>query len=71
MYCMFVVFSELRLVEAMDGICEKILEYNMHKERTGSLRFAKVFSITVAYHCIIVDNNLCCCSYAYRKIYVH
>ena len=36
------MFRELRLVEAMDGICDKILEYNMHKERTGSLRFAKV-----------------------------
>merc|ERR1712136_108263 len=39
--------SELRLVEAMDGICDKILEYNMHKERTGSLRFAKGQSETM------------------------
>lgn len=39
--------SELRLVEAMDGICDKILQYNMHKERTGSLRFAKGQSETM------------------------
>lgn len=38
--------SELRLIEAMDGICEKIMEYNIHKERTGSLRFAKGMSET-------------------------
>lgn len=38
--------SELRLVESLDGICEKILEYNIHKERTDSTRFAKGMSQT-------------------------
>ncbi|XP_039272017.2 protein canopy 4-like [Styela clava] len=38
--------SELRLIEVMDGICEKIMEYNIHKERKGSLRFAKGMSET-------------------------
>ncbi|KAK9508784.1 hypothetical protein O3M35_006258 [Rhynocoris fuscipes] len=38
--------SELRLLESLDGICEKILEYNIHKERTDSSRFAKGMSQT-------------------------
>ncbi|GJQ81848.1 hypothetical protein Trydic_g9875 [Trypoxylus dichotomus] len=38
--------SELRLVESLEGVCEKILEYNIHKERTDSTRFAKGMSQT-------------------------
>lgn len=38
--------SELRLVESLDGLCERILEYNIHKERTDSTRFAKGMSQT-------------------------
>ncbi|XP_045214894.2 protein canopy homolog 3-like [Mercenaria mercenaria] len=35
--------AELRLIETLHDphICDKILEYNIHKEREGSLRFAK------------------------------
>ena len=35
------VKSELRLIETLDGICERILEYNIHKERQDASRFAK------------------------------
>jgi len=35
------VKSELRLIETLDGICERILHYNIHKERKDSTRFAK------------------------------
>lgn len=38
--------SELRLVESMENICERVLEYNIHKERTDSTRFAKGMSQT-------------------------
>lgn len=38
--------SELRLVESQDGICEAILQYNIHKERQDSTRFAKGMSQT-------------------------
>ncbi|XP_034242477.1 protein canopy 4 [Thrips palmi] len=38
--------SELRLVESLEGICERVLEYNIHKERTDSTRFAKGMSQT-------------------------
>ncbi|KAI4495470.1 hypothetical protein M0802_008684 [Mischocyttarus mexicanus] len=38
--------SELRLLESMENICERILEYNIHKERTDSTRFAKGMSQT-------------------------
>lgn len=42
----FSFFRELRLVESLDGLCERILEYNIHKERTDSTRFAKGMSQT-------------------------
>lgn len=38
--------SELRLVESLDGVCERILEYNIHKEREDSTRFSKGMSQT-------------------------
>lgn len=38
--------SELRLVESLDGVCDRILEYNIHKERQDSTRFAKGMSQT-------------------------
>ncbi|XP_071562490.1 protein canopy 4 [Temnothorax nylanderi] len=38
--------SELRLVESLEDVCERILEYNIHKERTDSTRFAKGMSQT-------------------------
>ncbi|KAK7002674.1 protein canopy 4 [Biomphalaria glabrata] len=41
--------SELRLIEAVNDphVCDKILEYNIHAERKGSLRFAKGRSQTM------------------------
>lgn len=39
-------YRELRLVESLDGICERILKYNIHKERKDSTRFAKGMSQT-------------------------
>ncbi|XP_034935468.1 protein canopy 4 [Chelonus insularis] len=38
--------SELRLVESLENICDRILEYNIHKERQDSTRFAKGMSQT-------------------------
>ncbi|XP_023934161.1 protein canopy 4 [Bicyclus anynana] len=38
--------SELRLIESIEGVCERILEYNIHKERQDSTRFAKGMSQT-------------------------
>lgn len=41
--------SELRLIEVINDphVCDKILEYNVHAERKGSLRFAKGRSQTM------------------------
>ncbi|XP_060710522.1 protein canopy 4 [Hemiscyllium ocellatum] len=39
--------SETRLADAMDNICERILQYNVHAERPGSLRYAKGTSETM------------------------
>ncbi|XP_068612064.1 protein canopy 4 [Brachionichthys hirsutus] len=39
--------SETRLTEAMDDICERILQYSVHAERPGSLRYAKGASQTM------------------------
>lgn len=38
--------SELRLIESLENICDRVLEYNLHKERKGSTRFAKGMSQT-------------------------
>lgn len=38
--------SELRLVESLEGICDRFLKYNIHKERSDSTRFAKGMSET-------------------------
>ncbi|XP_003701956.1 FGF signaling regulator protein canopy b [Megachile rotundata] len=38
--------SELRLIESMEDLCERILEYNIHKERSDSTRFSKGMSQT-------------------------
>lgn len=38
--------SELYLIEALEGVCDKLLEYNIHKERKDSTRFAKGMSTT-------------------------
>ncbi|ESO85821.1 hypothetical protein LOTGIDRAFT_204607 [Lottia gigantea] len=42
-------FSELRLIEALQepNICDRILEYSVHKEKTGIERFAKGRSQTM------------------------
>ncbi|KAL6118541.1 cnpy4 [Pungitius sinensis] len=39
--------SETRLTEALDDICERVLQYNVHAERPGSLRYAKGTSQTM------------------------
>ncbi|XP_047426735.1 protein canopy 4 isoform X2 [Mugil cephalus] len=39
--------SETRLTEAIDNICERILQYSVHAERPGSLRYAKGTSQTM------------------------
>ncbi|XP_053716483.1 protein canopy 4 [Synchiropus splendidus] len=39
--------SETRLTEAVDGLCERILQYSVHAERPGSLRYAKGSSQTM------------------------
>lgn len=38
--------SELRLIESLEDICDRVLQYNLHKERKGSTRFAKGMSQT-------------------------
>ena len=38
--------SELRLLESLEGLCERVLQYNIHKERKDSSRFDKGMSET-------------------------
>lgn len=38
--------SELRFIETMEEICERMLQYNVHKERKDSTRLAKGMSQT-------------------------
>ncbi|GAB6020426.1 hypothetical protein CHUAL_003121 [Chamberlinius hualienensis] len=38
--------SETRLIESLEGVCDRLLDYNIHKERTDSTRFARGMSQT-------------------------
>lgn len=38
--------SELRFIESLEALCDRVLEYNIHKERSDSTRFAKGMSQT-------------------------
>lgn len=38
--------SDLRFIEVVENVCQRLLGYNLHKERTGSNRFAKGMSET-------------------------
>lgn len=38
---------DLRLIEVTETICKRLLDYSLHKERTGSNRFAKVGFVLV------------------------
>ncbi|CAG02193.1 unnamed protein product, partial [Tetraodon nigroviridis] len=40
------VKSDLRFIEVVENVCQRLLEYNLHKERDGSNRFAKGMSET-------------------------
>ncbi|XP_076838780.1 protein canopy homolog 3 [Brachyhypopomus gauderio] len=40
------VKSDIRFIEVMESVCSRILQYNLHKERDGSNRFAKGMSET-------------------------
>ncbi|XP_034533052.1 protein canopy homolog 3-like [Notolabrus celidotus] len=37
---------DLRFIEVVENVCQRLLEYNLHKERDGSNRFAKGMSET-------------------------
>ena len=38
--------SELRFIETMENVCDRLLAYNVHKERKDSTRFARGISQT-------------------------
>ncbi|KRY23701.1 Endoplasmic reticulum-Golgi intermediate compartment protein 3 [Trichinella patagoniensis] len=39
--------SELRFIETMENLCDRLLDYNLHKEHKNSLRFARGQSETM------------------------
>ncbi|KAK1167345.1 hypothetical protein AOXY_G12075 [Acipenser oxyrinchus oxyrinchus] len=41
------VKSDIRFIEVMETICQRLMHYNLHKERTGSNRFAKGMAETL------------------------
>ncbi|XP_078525510.1 protein canopy homolog 4 isoform X2 [Lissotriton helveticus] len=47
--------SETRLAEALDNICERILEYSVHAERHGSLRYAKCETMLEEFEEVVED----------------
>lgn len=38
---------ETRLIETLENVCERFLQYNVHAERSGSLRYARGRSQTM------------------------
>ncbi|KAM4611907.1 protein canopy homolog 3 isoform 1-T1 [Polymixia lowei] len=40
------VKSDIRFIEVVENVCKRLMEYNLHKERQGSNRFAKGMSET-------------------------
>lgn len=50
--------SELYFIEALEGVCDKLLEYNIHKERKDSTRFAKGMSTTFKTLHQLVDKGV-------------
>uniref|UniRef100_A0AAY4D0T8 Protein canopy homolog 3 n=1 Tax=Denticeps clupeoides TaxID=299321 RepID=A0AAY4D0T8_9TELE len=40
------VKSDIRFIEVMENVCQRLMEYSLHKERQGSNRFAKGMSET-------------------------
>lgn len=40
--CVSFLRRDLRFIEVVENVCQRLLEYNLHKERSGSNRFAKV-----------------------------
>uniref|UniRef100_A0A1A7XJQ5 Canopy4 n=2 Tax=Iconisemion striatum TaxID=60296 RepID=A0A1A7XJQ5_9TELE len=50
--------SETRLAEAVDNICERVLQYSVHAERPGSLRYAKGSSQTMMTLKNLVDKGV-------------
>lgn len=50
--------SELYFIESLEGACDKLLEYNIHKERKDSTRFAKGISSTFKALHELVDKGV-------------
>lgn len=50
--------SEVRLIETMENLCDRILNYNMHKEHKDSNRFAKGQSQTMETLHGLVDKGV-------------
>uniref|UniRef100_A0A915IP75 DUF3456 domain-containing protein n=1 Tax=Romanomermis culicivorax TaxID=13658 RepID=A0A915IP75_ROMCU len=50
--------SELRFIETLDGICDKILQYSVHKEHKNSKRFSKGQSQTMKTLHGLVDRGV-------------
>ncbi|PIO28265.1 hypothetical protein AB205_0193370 [Aquarana catesbeiana] len=46
--------SDIRLIDVTEGLCQRLLEYNLHKERTGSNRFAKSLTCLSA---LMIDDG--------------
>ncbi|XP_023444504.1 protein canopy homolog 4 isoform X3 [Dasypus novemcinctus] len=47
--------SETRLEEALENLCERILDYSVHAERKGSLRYAKCETMLEEFEDIVGD----------------
>ncbi|XP_075451236.1 protein canopy homolog 3 [Ascaphus truei] len=56
--------SDIRLIEVTEGICQRLLEYNLHKERSGSNRFAKVRPLLAYLYNTLLNVFLALCTFS-------
>ena len=50
--------SELYFIESLEGVCDRLLEYNIHKERKDSTRFSRGMSQTFKTLHNLVDRGV-------------
>lgn len=56
LYLTFSIFrfhSEIRLIEVLESVCERVLEYNIHAERKDSRRYSMKYKY-------FIGVNVCC-----------
>lgn len=55
--CVCILRRDLRFIEVVENVCQRLLGYNLHKERSGSNRFAKVSLCVSLFSCSFTKDT--------------